>query len=483
LNLKPIANESIVTALVRQLKEGGEARNKLISDLEALAWIGMVETPHPNKPRKVMEDQYTYLMAILHGVARALDKDWMSGPVFDRLAGIFTDGVFLRKTQQKKMPELGFHPPHFVVVSPSAQCNLKCKGCYAESDAKKGPGLDYSLVQRIVDDKLNLWGGHFTVLSGGEPLLWKSQGKGVLDLAEENPEHIFLMYTNGLLIDEKTAIRMKKAGNMTPCLSLEGWEERTDARRGAGVYKKVLAAMDILRAHGVPFGISVTGDRHNWQEVLADDFVDYFFLENGAVYGFLFQYLPIGRDPDPDRMIHPADRAFMFERTREILREKKVFYVDFWNSSPGCNGCIGAGRAGGYFYIDYNGNLCPCVFMPFSAGKVQDLYTAGGDLNQALETPLFKKLRAWQKDYGFLSTGHNQGNWICPCPIRDHWDILEPMLRETAAEPTGPDGLALLEDPFFSQKMAEYGRACRELTNPIWKRDYLNQGKKGQCGK
>jgi len=94
--------------------------------------------------------------------------------------------------------------------------------------------------------------------------------------AEKHPDVLFMFYTNGTLIDEKTAQRIAALGNVTPAISVEGWHERTDERRGVGVFDKILAAMEQLRKAGVFFGISLTATRHNVEEILSEEFIDYF---------------------------------------------------------------------------------------------------------------------------------------------------------------------------------------------------------------
>jgi len=61
------------------------------------------------------------------------------------------------------------------------------------------------------------------------------------------------MYTNGTLIDKKMAKRMADLGNVVPQVSVEGFEKETDARRGKGVFKKILRAFENMREAGVPF--------------------------------------------------------------------------------------------------------------------------------------------------------------------------------------------------------------------------------------
>ena len=202
------------------------------------------------------------------------------------------------------------------------------------------------VFERIVSEAHREWGTRVFVISGGEPLAYKDQGKGVLDLAERFPDCFFVMHTNGTLIDEKVAERMGGLGNVSPALSVEGMKEKTDARRGDGVFDKVQAAMERLRRAGVITGISLTATRKNAEEVLSDEVVDLFFEEMGVLYAFVFHYMPIGRAFTLDLMMTPEQRLALFERVWSLIRERHIFIADFWNSATASNGCLvgGAGR-------------------------------------------------------------------------------------------------------------------------------------------
>ena len=150
----------------------------------------------------------------------------------------------------------GFKPPGFVTISPGKRCNLRCAGCYAGSSDASAPALSFEVWDRMMEEKKKLWGSYFTVISGGEPLLYRSDGKDLFDIAKKHSDNFFLMYTNGTLIDEDMAGRLADAGNITPAISVEGFEKETDERRGKGVHKKILRAFANLRNVGVPFGIS-----------------------------------------------------------------------------------------------------------------------------------------------------------------------------------------------------------------------------------
>ena len=67
--------------------------------------------------------------------------------------------------------------------------------------------------------------------------------------------YLCLSFTNGTLFDNKLSDEIPKIRECYPyALSEEGFEEETDARRGKGVFKKVMKSMDMLRTRGILFG-------------------------------------------------------------------------------------------------------------------------------------------------------------------------------------------------------------------------------------
>jgi MoaA/NifB/PqqE/SkfB family radical SAM enzyme len=312
------------------------------------------------------------------------------------------------------------------------------------------------------------------VISGGEPLAYTSEGKDILDLVEQHPDCLFLMFSNGTLIDDRTARRLEKLGNLTPALSVEGLRERTDESRGQGIFDRVSEAMARLHEVGVPAGISATITRHNMDELLSDPFIDYFFEERGAFYGFLFQYMPMGRNADPGMMPTPRQRLDLWRRSWEIVERRKTFLFDFWNYGTMVHGCVAAGRERGYMHIDWNGKVMPCVFAPYSAGNIQEVYAKGGTLNDIWKTPFFKAIRGWQNDYGYGNGGpRSEGNWMTPCPIRDHYPTFRQWLVKYQPDPMDEPASLALTDASFYDSLHSYGDELRELSQPIWRDNYF----------
>ncbi|MBN2565726.1 MAG: radical SAM protein [Candidatus Eisenbacteria bacterium] len=461
--------------LVGLLASQSGLRRTAISLLERNAYRMIVGQNRHNRPQRVVEEIFCYFRALLHSMDRAVERGHMSKHTVKRMAEVFMGNVMLRGTDDPDvLKTAGVRTPKFLLVSPTGRCNLHCKGCYAESDSTCLASLDATTFDRILNEKLTLWGSHFTVVSGGEPLLWRDGGIDLIDMAMRHENEFFMFYTNGTLIDREVAGRMAEAGNITPAISIEGFREETDARRGAGIHDKILRAFDALREQGVPFGISATATRDNWEVITSDEFVDFYFDEQGAIYGWLFQYMPIGRGQSIDAMVAPEDRVEMLRRIRRHVYERDIFFADFWNNGPISCGCISAGRPGGYFHIDWNGEITPCAFVPYSTDNIHTIYSRGGDLNEALKSPLFQRIRKWQDEYGFAQPSRAVDNWLCPCVIRDHFEVLKEAVLKSGAEPVNREAAIAVSDSGYCERLACYGREIKRLMDPIWARDFAD---------
>jgi len=425
----------------------------------------------PGNLAGIVDDQEAMGLALLHTVERAFQRP-LSSAVRQAVAHNLVRSILIeqgdRNAADRFYAQHGAYPPGFLTISPGKACNLHCTGCYA--DAGPGAGrLDWAVFDRIVSEARGLWGARFFVISGGEPLAYRSQGKGILEAAQKHADCYFLMYTNGTLIDDQVAWRLAELGNLTPAISVEGWRERTDARRGPGVFDRVLSAMASLRAAGVPFGISLTATRDNAEEILSDEFIDFFFEEQGALYGWIFHYMPIGRSFTLDLMPTPAQRLWMWRRSWEVVRQRRLLLADFWNHGTVSKGCIAAGRAqgGGYLYIDWNGAVSPCVFVPYSPVNINEAYARGKTLDDVWSDPFFAGIRRWQVAYG-----RDKGNWVLPCINRDHHAALRRLLAQHEPDPTDRNAREALLDPAYAQGLEGYGAACAALIDPVWQEYY-----------
>jgi len=231
--------------------------------------------------------------------------------------------------------------------------------------------------------------------------------------------------------------------------------------------------MENLREAGVPFGISVTATRDNAEMVTSDEFADFYFDRQGAAYGWIFQYMPIGRKHTLDLMVSPEQRLEMWRRTRHLILDRKIFVADFWNSGTSSSGCIAAGRPGGYLHIDWDGDVTPCAFVPYSTVNINDIYRRGGNLDNVLNCPLMTRIRQWQDEYALAQPPEKTGNWLCPCAIRDHFGEFLGAARNSEAKPIDDEASAALADPEYHCGMIAYGREYAWLSSGIWNERYI----------
>jgi MoaA/NifB/PqqE/SkfB family radical SAM enzyme len=430
-------------------------------------------------PPAVEQDKLAMGLSLLHLANRGLAEGRIGPNALRALLRTLLYDVLVRhgdvRAKDRFAARHGCNPPDFLTISPGKACNLKCVGCYANSGPAKEK-LDWATFDRVVSDAHRDWGSRFFVLTGGEPLAYKDEGKGVLELAERHPDCFFIMYTNGTLIDDRVARRMGELGNLSPALSVEGLKERTDARRGDGVYDRILAAMQRLRREKVLFGISLTATRENAEEILSDAVVETFFEKLGVLYAFVFHYMPIGREFGFDLMMTPEQRFRLLERSWSLIRERHLFIADFWNGGTAVNGCVAAGRTGGYLHVNWNGDVSPCVFVPYSPVNIADVYARGGSLEEVWTQPFFTSIRRWQRDYGYRRTEERCpercDNWLAPCIIRDHHAEFQKMVEEHHPKPTDDDAKAALEDPSYHERLVEFDRQFAAITDPVWEAKY-----------
>ncbi|MBR2521792.1 MAG: radical SAM protein [Coriobacteriales bacterium] len=164
--------------------------------------------------------------------------------------------------------------PLAILLDPTSACNLHCIGCWA-ADYGNRLNLSFEEMDDIICQGKEL-GVYFYLFSGGEPLVRK---KDIIRLCEKHGDCMFTAFTNGTLIDEEFADEMLRVKNFAPAISLEGFREATDSRRGEGVYDKVLEAMKILHDRKLIYGISCCYTSVNYDSITSEEYWD-MLIEN-----------------------------------------------------------------------------------------------------------------------------------------------------------------------------------------------------------
>ena len=326
-------------------------------------------------------------------------------------------GYIGTSTLRENRDKLKCNIPWIILMDPTSACNLKCKGCWA-AEYGHHSNLTLDEMRKIVTEAKAL-GTHFFMFTGGEPLVRK---KDILTVTKENPDCIFLAFTNGTLVDDEFCEELKKSGNFALALSIEGTEETTDFRRGEGVYKKVVDAMAILKKHKCIFGTSICYTSKNYQAVTSDKFYD-MEIEAGAKFALYFHYMPIGSDADTSLLLTPEQREHVYRTIRKKRRTrngKPIFVMDFQNDGESVGGCIAGGR--NYFHINSEGDAEPCVFIHYSDSNIREK-----SILECLRSPLFKQ---YYKGQPF------NDNMLRPCPMLENPQALRHIIDVTGAKST-----------------------------------------------
>ena len=476
--MKKGAPPRFILPLVNMALKNAKTRKALLEAIEKATYKMSFDEQGPSRPDKLREDRYYMSRALLASLERAFASNSISRQSVKKLTDVFLSKIFVQgiHTRRAFYEERGFRPPGFITISPTNVCNLKCKGCYA-GDIYKPHTLDYEVFDNIVSDMKKEFAAHFFVISGGEPFMYKSNGKTIMDILEKHNDSYFLCYTNGTLITKDKAKRLAELGNFTPAISVEGFEKETDERRGKGTFKNIMETMDSLRETGVLFGISVTPCSHNADLLLSDEFLNFFFKEKGIFYGWYFQYMPIGRKPSMDTMVTCEQRIKMYRTIWEKVVKEKLFIADFWNSGTASDGCMAAGRGGGYFYIMWDGTITPCVFIPFvdkEYNNIYEVYNRGETLTDVIKSSFFTAIRKWHSSYWLDQPKEKCGNLLAPCIIRDNSKVFYKIVKAVGAKPVDEGAETYLS--FIEQgKMPGYNTEYRKLAEPIWEQEYLRK--------
>jgi MoaA/NifB/PqqE/SkfB family radical SAM enzyme len=411
---------------------------KLTTDPEVKAAIGhirafLTDTTHP--ARDLFQRVFTTL------------SEHKRRRIFQSL---FLNAWFLGGQKRDSWQEhKGFRPPFILILSPTLNCNLRCKGCYTLGYGMKHE-LPLTLADRILSECEDL-GIYFVTILGGEPLVYPH----LFSLIERHPDIFFQIYTNGTLMTKERAQRFADYGNMAVVLSIEGDERETDSWRGEGVYKKIMQAFDYLHDEGIIIGTSATVTRQNVEVVSSEEFIDK-MISLGSFAQMYFLYIPVNGIADFSMMVTPEQRDFLRRRVITIRNTKPMFALDFWNDGPYVEGCIAAGRR--YFHINAKGDVEPCVYTHIAVDNIKHTTVA-----KALDSELFRDIRSRQP--------HNT-NHLRPCMIIDNPWVMREVIEKNCPYFTHPGAEEIYT--FRSKYMDRYAEKYGELADRVWKEEYLN---------
>jgi len=281
---------------------------------------------------------------------------------------------------RSRWKEKGVHVPPIIIFSITTRCNLQCRNCYAQAlHPPSSNELRDEEIWSILAEAREM-GVSFFVIAGGEPFMRKK----FLGITKDFPEILFLVFTNGLLIDKTILSELSKQKNVIPLISLEGYEEETDLRRGEGVYGRLEEIIGRVRSRGIFFGTSLTVTRSTFRALTDERFVQNLVDERCKFFLFL-EYTPIMEGTE-DLVLTGEQRERLMLLMDAFHSRWPALFIAVPGHEAAVGGCLAAGR--GFVHISAEGDLEPCPFAPFSDANLRD-----SSLKEALGSDLLKVLR------------------------------------------------------------------------------------------
>jgi MoaA/NifB/PqqE/SkfB family radical SAM enzyme len=392
--------------------------------------------------RTVVEDEENNWYKLIMSLCKDIDPE-----VRDRLCeNLIINGCLLGyQRQEANKQKYNCNIPWAILLDPTSACNLHCTGCWA-AEYGNHLNLSYEEMDDIVTQGKEL-GTYVYLFTGGEPLVRKED---IIRLCEKHTDCVFSAFTNGTLIDEAFAGKMLQVKNFLPAISIEGFEEATDSRRGRGTYQKIIRAMKILKDRNLPFGISCCYTSANAEVIGSEAYFDQ-MIEMGAKFAWFFTYMPVGKGAMTELMATAEQREMMYHKIRAYRKTKPIFTVDFWNDGEYVGGCIAGGRS--YCHINANGDVEPCAFMHYSDSNIREK-----TLLEAYRSPLFM---------GYHDNQPWNDNMLRPCPVLDNPGSLTRIVEASNAKSTDYRNMESAKE--FSDKCADTAEKWAPVAERLWK--------------
>jgi MoaA/NifB/PqqE/SkfB family radical SAM enzyme len=329
----------------------------------------------------------------------------------------------LRSVQKHKqrLKRGEFFPP-FLYISVINSCNLRCQGCWVDVSAKQTK-IDIESLNRTVNEAKAMGNAFFGIL-GGEPFMHKE----LLDFLEGQPDVYFQVFTNGHFITDEVAKRLRKMGNVTPLISVEGTEIVSDERRGRSeVYSHTMQGLQNCLNNKVLTGVCTSVCRTNIDDLLTDKWVDR-LIEMGVMYCWFHVYRPMGPEPMPELALEPEQLRRVRQFVVDTRATKPIVVIDAYHDGEGRALCPAA--TGFTHHIGPGGDIEPCPIIQLATESIYD------------ERPLKETFNnsSFLKDFREMAAGHTRG-----CVVLERPDLLIELANKHHARDTTQRKRAIAE--------------------------------------
>ena len=315
-----------------------------------------------------------------------------------------------------------FFPP-FLYISIINSCNLRCRGCWVDVASEQAL-ISLADLNRLID-RAKAHGNSFFGILGGEPFLHPD----LIRLLESHPDCYFQIFTNGHFITDQMAAELRRVGNATPLISVEGTEVVSDERRGrAGVYNRTLAGLEACTRNRLITGVTTSVCRNNYDDLVSDEWIDE-LIRRGIHYVWYTTFRPVGPDPAPELALSPEQVLGVRHFAMRIRNTRPIAVVDAYWDDQGralCPAAVGISH-----HISPWGDIEPCPIVQFAGETIRDNQ---GDVFKTITESAF--LSSFRKTATTATRG---------CIVLERPDLLKSVVEQLGARDTTARETALAE--------------------------------------
>jgi len=255
-----------------------------------------------------------------------------------------------------------FFPP-FLYVSVTNSCNCRCQGCWVDVSAKHAK-IDLDAMDRLINEAKEV-GNSFFGLLGGEPFMHKD----LLQILANHRDCYFQIFTNGHFITADVAREMRRLGNATPLISIEGNEIVSDERRGQSeVWDRTMDGLQHCLDNKLFTGVCTSLCQTNL-DLLTEEWVDR-LIELRVMYAWFHIYRPVGPEPKPELGLTPEQQRRAREFVVEMRARKPILFVDAYHD--GFGGALCPAAIGFTHHVGPWGDIEPCPVIQIAKESIYD---------------------------------------------------------------------------------------------------------------
>ena len=353
-------------------------------------------------------------------------------------------GLYSVQAHKRRLKQGKFFPP-YLYISIINSCNLRCQGCWVDVAAKQHK-IEVDAMNRMITTAKKMGNSFFGIL-GGEPFMHKE----LFDVLEAHPEAYFQVFTNGHFITDEVAKRLRKCGNVTVLISVEGSEIISDQRRGkTGVYSATMEGLKNCLDNKVMTGVCTSLCQTNFDDLLTEKWVDR-LIEMGVLYTWFHVFRPVGPDASPDLALTPEQQRKARQFVVDMRCKKPIIVIDAYYDADGKALCPAA--TGFTHHINPWGDIEPCPIIQFAKESIHD------------ERPLDEVFNdsEYLKDFRKTAAQHTRG-----CIVLERPDLIESLAERHGAKDATARKTALAELRAAQPHPSQYAPDMQPIPEKSW---------------